>query len=151
MISYSCILGFMPNLHKKSWIVSIEYSACTRVCTVKSKSIATLISCPLFINVIGVLKLSLVKGLFFHQQSKRRNFDILKMIRMLDTNEIWTHIAQLVSLFSISLLILINKWVRIPEFGTQKYYLVQLIEQPILRIPNFNFPNLRCCKVFFSF
>ena len=25
---------------------------------------------------------------------------------------------------------------------------VQLIEQPILRIPNFNFPNLRCCKVF---
>ena len=28
-------------------------------------------------------------------------------------------------------------------------YLVQLIEHPILRIPNFNFPNLRCCKVFF--
>ena len=32
-----------------------------------------------------------------------------------------------------------------------KYYLVQLIEHPILRIPNFNFPNLRRCKVFFSF
>jgi hypothetical protein len=31
------------------------------------------------------------------------------------------------------------------------HYLVQLIEHPILRIPNFNFPNLRCCKVFFSF
>ena len=31
------------------------------------------------------------------------------------------------------------------------FYLVQLIEHPILRIPNFNFPNLRCCKVFFSF
>ena len=31
------------------------------------------------------------------------------------------------------------------------YYLVQLIEHPILRIPNFNFPNLRCCKVGFSF
>ena len=30
-------------------------------------------------------------------------------------------------------------------------YLVQLIKQPILRIPNFNFPNLRCCKVFWSF
>ena len=30
-------------------------------------------------------------------------------------------------------------------------YLVQLIEQPILQIPNFNFPNLRCCKVFLSF
>ena len=31
-------------------------------------------------------------------------------------------------------------------------YLVQLIKHPILRIPNFNFPNLvRCCKVFFSF
>ena len=29
--------------------------------------------------------------------------------------------------------------------------LVQLIEHPILQIPNFNFPNLRCCKVFFSF
>ena len=28
-------------------------------------------------------------------------------------------------------------------------YLVQLIEHPILRIPNFNSPNLRCCKVFF--
>ena len=31
------------------------------------------------------------------------------------------------------------------------FYLVQLIEHPILRIPNFNFPNLRCCKVVFSF
>ena len=27
--------------------------------------------------------------------------------------------------------------------------LVQLIEPPILQIPNFNFPNLRFCKVFF--
>ena len=26
------------------------------------------------------------------------------------------------------------------------YYLSQLIEQPILRITNFNFPNLRCVK-----
>ena len=26
-------------------------------------------------------------------------------------------------------------------------YLVQLIEHPILQIPNFDFPNLRCCKV----
>ena len=31
------------------------------------------------------------------------------------------------------------------------FYLVQLIEHPILRIPNFNFPNLRCCKMVFSF
>ena len=31
------------------------------------------------------------------------------------------------------------------------WYLVQLNDHPILRIPNFNFPNLRCCKVFFSF
>ena len=31
------------------------------------------------------------------------------------------------------------------------FCLVQLIEQPILRIPNFNFPNLRCCKVFLFF
>ena len=30
-------------------------------------------------------------------------------------------------------------------------HLVQLIEHPILRIPNFNFPNLRCCKFFFLF
>ena len=30
-------------------------------------------------------------------------------------------------------------------------HFVQLIEHPILRIPNFNFPNLRCCKVFFLF
>ena len=29
--------------------------------------------------------------------------------------------------------------------------LVHFIEQLILRIPNFNFPNLRCCKVFLSF
>ena len=29
------------------------------------------------------------------------------------------------------------------------FYLLQLIEQQILLIPNFNFPNLRCCKVFF--
>ena len=28
-------------------------------------------------------------------------------------------------------------------------YLVQLIKHPMLRIPNFNFPNSRCCKVFF--
>ena len=28
---------------------------------------------------------------------------------------------------------------------------VQLIEQPILPIPNFNFPNLRCYKVFLFF
>ena len=28
-------------------------------------------------------------------------------------------------------------------------YLVQLIKHPNLRIPNFNLPNLRCCKVFF--
>ena len=33
----------------------------------------------------------------------------------------------------------------------QQDYLVQLIEHPILRIPNFNFPNLRCCKVFLTF
>ena len=33
----------------------------------------------------------------------------------------------------------------------QMVYLVQLIEQPILRIPIFNFPNLRCCKVFLFF
>ena len=26
-----------------------------------------------------------------------------------------------------------------------------LVEQPILRIPNFNFPNLKCCKVVFYF
>ena len=32
-----------------------------------------------------------------------------------------------------------------------KHYLVQLIEQPILRFPNFNFTNLRCCKVFLFF
>ena len=31
------------------------------------------------------------------------------------------------------------------------FYLVQLIKQPILRIRNFNFPNLRCCKVFLFF
>ena len=31
------------------------------------------------------------------------------------------------------------------------YHLVQHIKHPILRIPNFNFPNLRFCKVFFSF
>ena len=39
------------------------------------------------------------------------------------------------------------------RYGVQflNQYLVQLIEQPILRIPNFNFSNLRCCKVFFSF
>ena len=30
-------------------------------------------------------------------------------------------------------------------------YLVQLIENPILCIPNFNFPNLRCCKVVLSY
>ena len=30
-------------------------------------------------------------------------------------------------------------------------YLVQLIKEPILRILNFNFPNLRCCNAFFSF
>ena len=30
-------------------------------------------------------------------------------------------------------------------------YLVQLIEHPLLRIPNFNCPNLRCYKVFFLF
>ena len=28
-------------------------------------------------------------------------------------------------------------------------HLVQLIKQPILRIPNSNFPNLSCCKVLF--
>ena len=31
------------------------------------------------------------------------------------------------------------------------HYLVQLIKHPILQIPNFNFPNLRCCKVVLSF
>ena len=30
-------------------------------------------------------------------------------------------------------------------------YLVQLIEQPIFRILNFNFPNLKCCKEFLTF
>ena len=40
------------------------------------------------------------------------------------------------------------------HFMSSKYfiiYLVQLIEQPILRIPNVNFPNLRCCKCFYLF
>jgi hypothetical protein len=36
-------------------------------------------------------------------------------------------------------------------FFQKDLYLVQLIEQPILRIPNFNFPNLRCCKAFLFF
>ena len=35
----------------------------------------------------------------------------------------------------------------IDEIGNS--YLVHLIKQPILRIPNFNFPNLRCCKEVF--
>ena len=30
----------------------------------------------------------------------------------------------------------------------QVLFLVQLIEQPILRIPNFNFLDSSCCKVF---
>ena len=30
-------------------------------------------------------------------------------------------------------------------------YLVHLIKQPILQISNFNFPNFRCCKVFFIY
>ena len=41
-----------------------------------------------------------------------------------------------------------------PNLGNSIFpfkYLVQLIEQPILRIPNFNFLNLRCCKVFSFF
>ena len=38
------------------------------------------------------------------------------------------------------------------ESGTiHDIYLVQLIKHPILRILYFNFPNLRCCKVVFSF
>ena len=32
------------------------------------------------------------------------------------------------------------------SFGKYNIYLVQLIEHPILEIPNF---NLRCCKLFF--
>ena len=49
----------------------------------------------------------------------------------------------------------LNRWVlhecdwRILLKRKSVYYLVQLIKHPILRIPNFNFPNLRCCKVFF--
>ena len=35
-------------------------------------------------------------------------------------------------------------------FLWQNIYLVQLIEHPILWIPNFNFPNSRCC-IFFLF
>ena len=37
-----------------------------------------------------------------------------------------------------------------PILNLRILYLVQLIEHPILPIPNFTFPNLRCCKVFFS-
>ena len=37
------------------------------------------------------------------------------------------------------------------QFFSHIKYLVHLIEHPILWILNFNFPNLRCCKVFFSF
>ena len=40
---------------------------------------------------------------------------------------------------------------RSPSVKIQIMHLLQLIKHPILRIPNFNFPNLRCCKVFFSF
>ena len=39
-----------------------------------------------------------------------------------------------------------------PDLKTQRhlwYYLVQLIKDPILQILNFNFPNLRCSKLFF--
>ena len=39
---------------------------------------------------------------------------------------------------------LVNWW-----FDVTNKYLVQLIKHQILRIPDFNFPNLRCCKVFF--
>ena len=42
-----------------------------------------------------------------------------------------------------------------PIFSTKLNFvnkcLIQFIKNPILQIPNFNFPNLRCCKVFFLF
>ena len=33
----------------------------------------------------------------------------------------------------------------------REQYLVQLIKHSILLNPNFNFPNSRCCKLFFLF
>ena len=42
-------------------------------------------------------------------------------------------------------------WCEYGKNASSDMYLVQLIEHPILRIPNFNFPNLRCCKLFFLF
>ena len=33
----------------------------------------------------------------------------------------------------------------------RRYWSTNQNEQPILRIPNFNFPNLRCCEMFFFF
>ena len=40
-----------------------------------------------------------------------------------------------------------GRWIL--HLNVRSYYLVQFIEHPILRIQNFNFPNLRRCKVFF--
>ena len=37
------------------------------------------------------------------------------------------------------------------ELWFQKIYLVQLIDNSIFMNPKFQFPNLRCCKVFFLF
>ena len=48
-----------------------------------------------------------------------------------------------------SLIVALFRFFQEPNFLV--YYLVQLIEHPILRIRNFNFPDLWCCKVFFSF
>ena len=46
---------------------------------------------------------------------------------------------NLEGIFTIQLASMINKYT----------YLIHLIKYPILQIPNFNFPNLRCWKVFF--
>ena len=42
----------------------------------------------------------------------------------------------------------LSKW---HDQRIKSLYLIQLIENPILWIPNFHFPNLRCCKVFWYF
>ena len=49
--------------------------------------------------------------------------------------QIWIHWKELMNISS--------------HFGN--FYLIQLIDQPILRIQSFKFPNLRCCIVFLFF
>ena len=82
-------------------------------------------------------------------------FQCTKLQQFLHDCALWKywmyfHVISVVKFEMIGLFFIWNLWRIWRNWLLWKHfsYSYQLIEHPILQIPNFNFPNLRCCELY---